>query len=292
MDCPTGQIVGLGEILWDMLPAGKQLGGAPFNFTFHCHQLGHPSVMVSRVGKDALGQAIWERFRGAQLTLQFIQVDDTHPTGKVKVAVDANGQPSFDIVADVAYDYLAWDADLEKLFGSARAVCFGTLGQRHPVARDTIRKALATAASALIVYDINLRQPYYNREVIESSLHASSWAKLNEDELTVLRSLLDLRGETVQSALADLRNRYSLELVALTRGANGCLVQTGREEVDLPGIPVKVVDTIGAGDAFTAGLVAMTLEGKSLAQSANFANRLAAKVAGSAGGTPSLGKLP
>jgi fructokinase len=285
------EIVGLGEILWDLLPDGRRLGGAPFNFTFHCHQLGHPNVMVSRVGADDLGRLIRSSVRDLGLSDAFLQEDADHSTGTVTVAVDPAGQPTYTITPGVAWDYLAWDEGLRSLFGQARAVCFGTLVQRQPSARAAVLSALlATARDALVVYDINLRQHFYNREIIETSLVASGWAKLNDGELLVLSDLLGLSGATDAALLTDLRQRYGLNLVALTRGARGCLVQTSEEEIDLPGVPVQVVDTIGAGDAFTAGLVVSVLEGRPLAEAAAFANRLAARVAASAGGTPVIGR--
>jgi fructokinase len=284
----SGEIVGLGEVLWDLFPGGRQLGGAPFNFTFHCHQLGHPSVMVSRVGADNLGREIREAVRHLGLSDAYLQEDANHPTGTVKVALDDRGQPSFTITPDAAYDYLAWEAGLESLFAEARAVCFGTLVQRCPVARETVQRALAAASKALVVYDINLRQHFFSKEVIEASLGASDWAKLNEEELAVLRDLLSLSEATPSALLAELRRRYALDVIALTRGERGCLVQSADEEKDVPGVPVQVVDTVGAGDAFTAGLLIYVLEGKSLAKAAVFANRLAARVAASAGGTPTF----
>ncbi len=189
---------------------------------------------------------------------------------------------------DVAWDHLAWDDRLEALLSQAQAVCFGTLAQRHAASRATIQRALRAARNALVVYDINLRQHFYDREVIEASLTASRWAKLNEDELEVLRPLLGLEGTTSSELLASLRRRYDLEVIALTRGERGCLVQAEDEEVSVPGVRVQVVDTVGAGDAFTAGLLACVLEGKSLADAAGFANRLAARVAASPGGTPTI----
>jgi fructokinase len=290
MGPPAVEIVGVGEVLWDLLPGGRQLGGAPFNFAFHCHQLGHASAMVSRVGADEPGREIRAAVRGLGLSDAFLQEDAEHPTGTVTVALDEQGQPAFTITEDVAYDHLAWDARLEALFGQARAVCFGTLVQRHETARATVRRALEAARGAVVVYDINLRQHFYSKEVIEASLAASRWVKLNEDELAVLRDLLGLAGGTAPAMLTDLRRRYALELAALTRGERGCLVQTDAEAVDLPGLRVGVVDTIGAGDSFTAGLLASVLEGKPLADAAAFANRLAARVAASAGGTPRIAR--
>jgi fructokinase len=282
------EIVGLGEILWDLLPGGRQLGGAPFNFTFHCHQLGHGSVMVSRVGADELGRDIRERVRQLALMDSYIQEDSAHPTGTVGVQLDGTGQPIFTIHPEVAYDYLAWDASLEPLLRQARAVCFGSLIQRSPVARATVQRAVQTAANALIVFDVNLRQHFYSREVIESSLHASRWVKLNDSELSVLRDLLGLTQPGESGGLAELRERYGLELACLTRGEHGCLVQTAAEEIAVPGRSVQVVDAVGAGDAFAAGLLVYALEGRSLTEAANFANRLAARVAAAAGGTPRI----
>lgn len=284
------EIVGLGEILWDLLPGGRQLGGAPFNFTFHCHQLGRPSAMVSRVGADDLGREIRDRVKQLGLSDAYIQDDREYPTGTVGVQVDAVGQPTFTINPEVAYDYLAWDDQLQALIGAAQAVCFGTLIQRSPVARATVERTLRTAQGRLVVYDINLRQQFYSREVIEASLRASRWVKLNTDELAVLRDLLGLTGEGDSGGLHALRQKYDVELACLTRGAGGCLVQTADEEVTVPGIAVQVVDTVGAGDAFTAGLLVSVLEGRTIADAAVFANRLAARVAASAGGTPTINR--
>jgi fructokinase len=285
---PSIEIVGLGEVLWDLLPGGKQLGGAPFNFTFHCHRLGHPSVMVSRVGADELGREIRAAASVLGVTDAYVQEDPERATGTVQVAVDAQGQPSFTITSDVAYDHLAWEDRLASLLKDARAVCFGTLAQRHPVARATIQRAVREAREALVVFDVNLRQHYYSREIIEASLSASRWVKLNEHELPTLRDLLALTGKTDADLLEALRLRYRLELVILTRGEHGCLVRSATEIIDLPGVPVHVVDTVGAGDAFTAGLLASVLEGTPLRAAAVFANRLAARVAAARGATPLL----
>lgn len=282
------EIIGLGEVLWDLLPGGRQPGGAPFNFTFHCHQLGHAAAIVTRTGNDDLGRDIRAAIHQLGLTDTFVQRDDAHPTGTVQVEVGAGGQPTFTITPDVAWDHLAWDAELEALFARAQAVCFGTLAQRHPDSRATIQAALRAARNALVVFDVNLRQSYYSREVLETSLATSRWVKLNEDELAVLRDLLGLTGQGASAVLADLRRRYGLEVAALTRGERGCLVQSDDEEVSVAGVAVRVVDTVGAGDAFTAGLLCRVLEGQALAEAAAFANRLAARVAAAAGGTPLL----
>jgi fructokinase len=279
------EIIGIGEVLWDLLPTGKALGGAPFNFAFHCHQLGHRAVMVSRVGRDALGDEIRASMRGLGLDDAFVQTDESHSTGTVSVAVDESGQPSYTI-HEGAWDHLEWDDRLANLMRGAKAVCFGSLIQRHQTARTVVGRVLAEANEALTAFDVNLRQQFYTRDLLADSLTASRWAKLNDDELIVLKEMFSLAGSNEREIIADLRMRFALDLVALTRGEKGCLVQTADEEIDLPGERVKVVDTVGAGDAFTAALVCSILEGKSVGESARFANRYAARVAAARGGTP------
>ncbi len=283
----SATIIGLGEVLWDLFPTGKVLGGAPFNFTFHCHQLGQDAVVVSRVGRDALGAEVRAALRDMGLRDDFVQDDLDHPTGTVGVAVDERGQPTFTI-HEGAWDHLAWDDRLAALAGQAQVVCFGSLIQRHPTARATVRRVFQSAGNAILVFDVNLRQHYHGRDVLEESLTEARWAKLNDAELVVLRDLFGLAGGGESAVTAELRRRFDLELVALTRGEKGCLVQTADEEVVVPGLRVEVVDTVGAGDAFTAGLVTAVLEGRDVAAAARFANRLAARVAAARGGTPRI----
>ncbi len=283
---PAGVIAGVGEVLWDLLPSGRQLGGAPFNFVFHCHQLGHPAVIVSRVGRDEPGTAIRAALRERGLADAFLQEDAGRPTGTVAVTVGPGGHPEFDITENVAYDRLTPEPSWAALFGQAVAVCFGTLVQRTAAGRSAVRQALALAPNALTVYDVNLRQHYFDRDTVETSLRACRWVKLNEEELTALAPLVGLRSGKPSAALRDLRDRFDVELACVTRGEHGCLLQTADEEIAVPGSPVTVVDTVGAGDAFTAGLLAKTLEGRPLAEAAAFANRLAGRVAASAGATP------
>ena len=285
----SAPIVGLGEVLWDLLPSGKVLGGAPCNFAFHCKQLGHPAEVVSRVGEDALGREIRQQLQALGLSDAFVQSDAIEKTGTVSVEFDASGHHTFTIHPG-AWDQLAWTTALEELAQRACAVCFGSLIQRSATARQTVQRFLQAAQQARVIFDINLRQHYYNREIIEASLQACNWFKLNDEELLLLQPMLTLKGTTQSDCLAELRDRYALELVALTRGEKGCLVQTATEEVEVPGVKVQVVDTIGAGDAFTAGLLVYSLEGKSVQQAATFATRYAGRVAAAAGGTPVIAR--
>ena len=220
-------IVGMGEVLWDLLPSGKVLGGAPFNFTFHCHQLGHAAVMISRVGSDAPGAEIRDAMRGLGLDDRFVQDDDRHPTGTVGVQLDSTGQPSYTIHPG-AWDHLAWEDQLVALLGQAQAVCFGTLIQRSDASRATVRRALRAGRDSLVVFDVNLRQEFFSREVLEESLRASRWVKLNDDELEVLRKMFLLSSTNKSATVADLRKRFGIELVALDSGREGVPGADGR----------------------------------------------------------------
>jgi fructokinase len=270
-----------------MLPLGKQAGGAPFNFTFHSYQLGWPAVMVSRVGKDELGQDLVEKCKELGLNPEFLQEDLIHPTGTVEVELDSQGQAEYEIKEDVAWDHLEWNDGLKNLAGNCAAVCFGTLCQRHSVTRNTLKNFLERCPKKTIkVFDINLRQNFYNREILEESLYKATWAKVNEQELETLTDLLGLKGDDLKESLEILRRRYNLELAALTLGENGCLVNTKNERIYLQGHKIEVVDTIGAGDSFTAGLLVGLLKKKPLRRAITIANDLAAQVASKTGGTP------
>jgi fructokinase len=263
-------IVALGEVLWDLLPSGPRAGGAPFNFAFHCHQLGYPAAIVSRVGDDELGRQLRAEVRRLGLDDEYIQTDREHPTGTVQVSLDAAGQPTYTITERVAWDFIESGPRLDALAESARAVCFGSLAQRAPESRATIRRMIALA-HGLVVLDLNLRPPFDAAETIRVSLELADWIKVNELEAVQLPTGFDLSG---------------VDLVCVTRGAAGCLVRTPTEVVDVPGIPVPVADTVGAGDAFTAALLTQHLEGKSLREAARFANAYAAVVTSKVGGTP------
>ena len=269
----AGPIIGLGEVLWDLLPSGPRAGGAPFNFAFHCHQLGHPAVIVSRVGDDELGHSLRAEVRRLGMSDEFIQVDAEHPTGTVPVRVAADGQPTYAIAENVAWDFLEWRDDFLPLIRSARAVSFGTLAQRNVASRKTIQHFLASFSEGQIrLCDLNLRPPFVEQNVLDGALEMADWLKLNEDEAAEIR--------------ADGQKCDRFELKCITRGSRGCEITFRGERVAVPGLPVRVADTVGAGDAFTAGLLTQLIEGKALAEAARFANALAALVASQPGGTP------
>jgi len=287
-------IVGLGELLWDLLPEGKKLGGAPANFAYHARALGDDGLPVSRVGTDALGGEIQARLAELGLPGEQVQVDPLRPTGTVHVALDPRGLPTYTITPEVAWDYLAWDEALAALAAKADAVCYGSLAQRGPTSRATIRAFLArTRPGALRVFDVNLRQSWYTPEVLRESLQRASIVKLNDAELPVVLEALGLPRGTPRSGregMADgcraLRQAFGLRLVCLTLGPEGSLLVTEQGVVASPGVKVEVADTVGAGDAFTAGICHHWLRGSPLARTAEAANRYGAWVASQVGPTP------
>jgi fructokinase len=282
------RIIGLGEVLWDLLPAGKQLGGAPANFAYHAHALGAEALVVSRVGQDALGHEILERLRHLGLRTDGIATDPAAPTGTVSVSLGQGGQPTYTIHENVAWDFLAApDAVLHEA-AQVDALCFGSLAQRNECSRASIRKLVAAAPrTALRIFDINLRQHFYNREVVEASLHLANVLKINDQELPVVAAMLSLAG-TVEQQLRDLCRRFDLRLIALTRGAQGSLLYSEGRAWDCPASPAPVVDTVGAGDSFTAALALGVLAGWDLELVNRRANELAAYVCSQAGATPPL----
>jgi len=283
------KVLGIGEILWDLLPSGKQLGGAPANFAYHAHALGAESLVVSRVGDDPLGREILQRLRGLGLRTDGIGVDLTAPTGTVTVALDAKGVPNFTIHENVAWDLIAATPALLAEAARADVICFGSLGQRHPVSRAVIRDFLKTVpATALRIFDINLRQHFYSREIIEESLRSANVLKLNSDELPVIARLCSLTGDEA-ALLNQLANCYDLHAIALTKGGDGSTLWVDGEIVSRPVAPVSVLaDTVGAGDAYTAALAMGLLAGHEPERLIEQAHRIASYVCTQHGATPAL----
>ncbi len=282
------RIVGIGEVLWDLLPSGAQLGGAPANFAYHAAALGADSFIVSRVGDDTLGHDIRERIAATGVHVETIQCCAVRPTGTVAVTVDALGQPQYDIRRDVAWDYVEADAAAHRAVGSADAICFGTLAQRGDVSRAAIRELVAASPSnSLRILDVNLRQQYYSRAIIEDSLALATVLKVNDAELPKLAEMFSLTGD-VRSQIDQLADRWQLRAIAYTRGECGSVLRTAHEWSEHPGVVTTVVDTVGAGDSFTAAMTIGLLSGWALDDVNALANRVAAFVASSAGGMPPL----
>jgi fructokinase len=282
-------MVGFGELLWDLLPSGKQLGGAPANFAYMAKILGDEGIVASRIGTDSLGEEALQQLRQSGISTAFLQRDFRYPTGTVRVSVDAEGQPDFTITDTVAWDSMEWSAEWAELAARSDVICFGSLAQRSPQSRETICRFLDAAPErALRVCDVNLRQSFYSREVLQESLRRSQIAKLNHLELPILADLLAFGPGDEETLASKLREAYGLRLVCVTRGANGSFLVGERESAVHSGIQVKVADTVGAGDAFTACLAHEFLRGRSLDEIGRQANRFAAWVATQVGATPQM----
>jgi fructokinase len=280
-------VVGLGELLWDLFPAGKQLGGAPANFAYITSLLGDEGIPASRLGQDALGEEAIRRLGELGLSTEFIQHDEDHPTGTVKVEVDSAGQPRFEISESVAWDFLEWTPQWQKLARQTDAVCFGSLGQRSERSRSTILAFVqGLTPSALRIFDVNLRQNFFSKQVIEESMKLSNVIKLNQDELPRIMQLFALDHRRDDESARRLLSLYGLKLVCVTRGNSGSLLVAANESSEHPGFNVKVADTVGAGDAFTAALVHGYLRGRALDEINETANRVGAWVASQSGATP------
>lgn len=282
-------VLGLGEMLWDMFEDSKVPGGAPCNFAYHINEVGHRGIPLSRAGEDRLGDEIIAAVEDLGMDSTYIQRDPEWPTGTVIVKLDEQGTPDFTIVECVAWDCIEPDDRWCDLASGADAVCFGTLAQRSEASRRAIQQVLAAAEGALIVCDINFRQHYYSHEVVTESLALADLLKLNEEEVKLLGELLEAgRGVEEGDFLRGLMADYGLRMVCVTLGSEGCRLVTREESLARPVPPTEVVDTVGSGDAFTAGLVVKLLEGASLQAVADAANLLGGFVAGRRGATPRL----
>ena len=249
------QIIGIGEILWDMLPEGKRLGGAPCNFVYHAQKLGAKAIIVSAVGDDKNGKEILHELKTKNISIDFIQLNDK-TTGTVDVFLNEQGLPNYTIHENVAWDYIGFNKIIEEKVNEADVICFGSLAQRNSISRETIEKVLRCCnPQALIVCDINLRQHYYSLEIVENSLQRCNVLKLNEDELPIVCHLLRLTEKSEMEQIKRLMIKYSLKLVAYTKGEKGSFLVTpsGKSFMSTP--IVKVKDTVGAGDSFTASMI-------------------------------------
>ena len=277
-------IAGIGELLWDKFPDGDRLGGAPANFAFQAAQLGADSRVISRIGRDSDGERLTDELQARGLSIKYLQTDDAHPTGTVLVQV-ANGEPAYTITESVAWDFLEPTAALLKLASHLDVICFGTLAQRNPVSRDTIRKVVsASRANSLRLFDINFRQTFYTSDDIEFGLSHATVLKLNADELAVMGRMYGCETAVVDQ----LFQRFPLDLIALTRGSVGCDLHTRQQVVSSAGRPIQCVDAVGAGDAFSAMLAVGLLKELPLQELADRCNQIGAYVASQPGAMPQL----
>ena len=258
-------IVGIGDALWDCLPEGRKLGGAPANFAYYMAQFGYESLAVSAVGEDSLGAEIKEEFD--RMGLKHILQVNGHDTGTVAVDVDEKGMPTYDIRENVAYDYLEFTAELKEIAGKCNVACFGSMTQRNPVSRMTIRRfieAMPEGKEVYKVFDINLRQNFYSKEVISESLKLCNVFKLNDEELVIVKDMFGYAEVSDHDACMNIMKDWDLKFLILTCGVNGSHVFTVNECSFMPTPKVEVADTVGAGDSFISAFMASVLGGKSV----------------------------
>lgn len=282
-------ILSCGEVLWDLFPEGARFGGAPANFACHAALLGGDVAMLSAVGNDTSGDEAIAILQGFGMDTSLVQRIADAPTGSVGVSVDAAGKPSYEIHAGSAWDRVAWTASLETRIAEVDAVYFGTLGQRGERSRATIRRALgiAKARGTLRVLDVNLRQPFYDAALIRESIAQASVLKLSDDELREVAAACDIAPDAnPEATLRAMLTRCELDLIAMTRGADGALLVSAAETISQPGIPTVVRDTVGAGDSFTAALIIGLLRGEPLQAIARTACETAAVVCAHDGAVP------
>ena len=283
----TNIIVGLGEVLWDVLPEGKKLGGAPSNFAYHTRQFGYNSVAVSAVGKDKLGDETLAALD--EKGLRYVMPRTPYPTGTVQVTLDDNGIPTYDIKENVAWDNIPFTPEIEELARNCRAVCFGSLAQRNIVSRTTICKFLDTmpdGGGRLKIFDINLRQNFYTKEVLREALLRCNVLKINDEELVLIGRMFDYPGLDMSNKCWLILGKYNLDMLVLTCGVNGSYVFTPGK-VSFQETPrVDVADTVGAGDSFTAAFCSGVLAGMDVADAHRLAVETSAYVCTQSGAMP------
>lgn len=284
-------VIGIGEALWDVLPTGKKIGGAPANFAYHVSQFSLPSMAVSAIGTDPLGDEIVQTFESVGLHTSLARLP--WPTGTVQVQVDADGVPVYDIREGVAWDNIPFTPELEALAADTRAVCFGSLAQRSSVSRETINRfldLLPDDGSVLKIFDINLRQSFYTKETVIDSMNRCNILKINDEELVVISRMMEWPGINLRDKCWILLGRFNLRMLILTCGVNGSYVFTPGHISFLETPHVEVADTVGAGDSFTAAFTASLLLGRSVRAAHETAVRTSAYVCTQHGPMPRLPK--
>ena len=286
MTSDAHRVIGIGEVVWDDLPSGRRLGGAPGNVAYHCRTRGAEAAVVTAVGDDELGREALAKLEALGLDTSGVAVLD-RPTGLVDVTLDGSGSASYVIRQPVAWDFIPATDRVLELAGSADAVVFGSLAQREPASRETIRRVLDVAKDAVKVFDVNIRPPHVDAETVVRSLASADVFKLNDDEIPPVAQMTQLpEGEADFAAAA--RERFGLRLVAVTRGGEGSALYTADGVHEQPPKQVEVKDTVGAGDSFTSAIVMGLLRGEDLATMHRRAQAVAGYVCTQDGATPDV----
>lgn len=280
-------VVGLGEVLWDMLPEGRKIGGAPVNFAYHAGQFGIDTMAVSAIGNDKLGEDTISEMNGKHLNHIFPSVP--YPTGSVQVKLDEKGVPAYDIKENVAWDNIPFTNEIESVARSCRAVCFGSLAQRNAVSRNTIRKFIESTPSGCIrIFDINLRQNFYTSNVIRDSLELCNILKINDEEIMLVSRMFNYDSSNIENVCRTIMEDFSLEMVILTCGTKGSYIFTKDDVSFMPTPKVNVADTVGAGDSFTGSFCAAILRGLPVAEAHKKAVEVSAYVCTQNGAMPEI----
>lgn len=280
------KIAAFGELLWDLLPTGKVLGGAPANFIFRINSFGDQGTLLSRVGNDKAGREARVALKRLGVSDENIQTDYSFPTGSVKVKLDELGNPDFNIITDVAYDHMEINSEMMEAFREADCVCFGTLVQRYGISKNTLRELINESPDVVKFLDINLRKKCYTATTVEDSLKMANILKTNDDELLITKDLLGLKSVHLKELARETIEKYNLDILLCTLGRNGafCLTKEDVFHYD-PGYQVSLGDTVGSGDAFSAGFVHYFMNGHSIDEALKFGNAAGAMVAKTTGAT-------
>ena len=285
------KIAAFGELLWDLLPSRKVLGGAPANFIYRINSFGDHGTLLSKVGNDKAGRVARETLRNMGVSDENVQTDYYFPTGSVKVKIDEFGNAIYHILTDVAYDHIEINTEMMDAFSQADCVCFGTLVQRYGISKNTLRELIHEAPDVVKFLDINLRKKCYTASSIEDSLKMADILKTNDNELLITKELLGLKNENLKKLAQEVIEKYNLKIILCTLGANGAFCITDKNEFFYdPGHEIELVDTVGSGDAFSAGFVHYYMNGHPINEALRFGNAAGAMVATTTGATTPIGK--
>lgn len=285
------KIAAFGELLWDLLPNGKVLGGAPANFIYRINSFGDRGTLLSKVGNDKSGREAREALRRLGVSDENIQTDYEFPTGSVKIKIDESGNPDFNIITEVAYDHIEINTEMIDAFSEADCVCFGTLIQRYGISKNTLRELVHESPNVVKFLDINLRKKCYTATTIEDSLRMTNILKTNDEELLITKQLLGLENENLVDLSRETIEKYDLDIILCTLGSNGAFCLT-KDEVFCydPGYQIILGDTVGSGDAFSAGFVHYYMNGHPIEEALRFGNAAGAMVATTTGATSPMSK--
>lgn len=285
------KIAAFGELLWDLLPAGKVLGGAPANFIYRINSFGDKGTLLSKVGNDKAGREARQALRSLGLSDENIQTDYEFPTGSVKVKINEQGIPDFNIITDVAYDHIEINTEMIEAFSEADCVCFGTLVQRYGISKNTLRELINESPDVVKFLDINLRKKCYTAASVDESLRMTNILKANDEELLMTKKLLGLKNDTLKDLAKEVIKTYKIDIILCTLGENGafCLTKDQLFHYD-PGYQIILGDTVGAGDAFSAGFVHYYMNGMEIEDALHFGNAAGAMVSTTTGATSPISK--